>query len=56
MLNFNRFKIVALISLILFGLIVDLGGARLKTGGYDRIGFRLWGHPYGPLGALAFYS
>jgi hypothetical protein len=39
-----------LIALIMFGLVVDLGGARLKVGGYDRIGFRFWGPPYGPMG------
>lgn len=41
---------MALVGLILFGLIVDLGGARTKLGDFDRIGFKYWKPPYGPMG------
>lgn len=48
--TFGSFKILVLIALIIFGLVVDLGGARLEGGGHDRIGFRFWGSQYGPMG------
>ncbi|KAH7910728.1 dicarboxylic amino acid permease [Hygrophoropsis aurantiaca] len=43
---FCSIKVVALVGLILMGLIIDLGG----NPAHDRIGFRYWRHPYGPLG------
>ncbi|CCA69668.1 probable DIP5-glutamate and aspartate permease [Serendipita indica DSM 11827] len=46
----SSFKVVALIVLILFGLVVDLGGVRLKSGNFERIGFRYWQPPAGPMG------
>ena len=45
-----RFKIVTIIALIIYGIVVDAGGALLKNGGYDRLAFRFWGPPYGPFG------
>jgi amino acid transporter len=39
-----------LIALIIYGLIVDLGGAPIKTGGFQRLGFLFWRPPYGPFG------
>jgi amino acid permease len=38
---FSSIKVIALISLILFGIIVDLGGNPKG----DRIGFRYWWAP-----------
>lgn len=46
----SSFKVLALIALAIFGLVVSLGGARLEGGGFDRIGFRFWGSPFGPMG------
>jgi amino acid transporter len=46
----SSFKILVLIALIVFGIVIDLGGARLKTGQFDRLGFRYWTSPYGPMG------
>ncbi|TFK29894.1 dicarboxylic amino acid permease [Coprinopsis marcescibilis] len=43
---FSSIKIVALIGLLLFGIIIDLGGNPEK----DRIGFRYWREPNGPMG------
>ncbi|KAF9233829.1 dicarboxylic amino acid permease [Melanogaster broomeanus] len=43
---FCSIKVVALVGLILMGLIIDLGG----NPQHDRIGFRYWDPPYGPLG------
>ncbi|KAG2051886.1 dicarboxylic amino acid permease [Suillus hirtellus] len=42
---FCSIKVVALVGLILMGLIIDLGG----NPQHDRIGFRYWRAPYGPL-------
>jgi hypothetical protein len=39
-----------LIGLMLYGLIVDLGGAQNKDGRHIRIGFDYWKPPYGPMG------
>ena len=47
---YASFKIVALVGLIIFGLVLDLGGARLKSGEFDRVGFRYWRAPIGPMG------
>ncbi|PVG02275.1 putative DIP5-glutamate and aspartate permease [Serendipita vermifera] len=44
---FSSIKVIALIALILFGIIVDLGG----NPRHDRIGFRYWKEPYGPMGS-----
>ena len=43
---FSSIKVIALIGLIMFGIIVDLGG----NPQHDRIGFRYWKPPYGPMG------
>ncbi|OJA18538.1 hypothetical protein AZE42_04008 [Rhizopogon vesiculosus] len=43
---FCSIKVVSLVGLILMGLIIDLGG----NPKHDRIGFRYWNPPYGPLG------
>ena len=41
----SSFKILTLVGLMLFGIIIDLGGNPSR----DRIGFRYWVHP-GPMG------
>ncbi|EED78597.1 predicted protein [Postia placenta Mad-698-R] len=43
---FSSIKVVTLIGLILMGIIIDLGG----NPEHDRLGFRYWDHPYGPMG------
>ncbi len=43
---FSSIKVITLIGLILMGIIIDLGG----NPGHDRIGFRYWKHPNGPMG------
>ena len=43
---FSSIKVVTLIGLLLMGIIIDLCGHP----GHDRIGFRYWDHPYGPMG------
>ncbi|CAA7271742.1 unnamed protein product [Cyclocybe aegerita] len=43
---FSSLKIVALIGLLLMGIIIDLGGNPM----HDRIGFRYWRAPNGPMG------
>lgn len=43
---FSSIKIVALIGLLLMGIIIDLGG----NPHHDRIGFRYWKAPNGPMG------
>ncbi|EGO18624.1 hypothetical protein SERLADRAFT_358847 [Serpula lacrymans var. lacrymans S7.9] len=43
---FSTVKVISLIGLILMGIIIDLGG----NPSHDRIGFRYWRHPYGPMG------
>jgi len=43
---FSSLKIVALIGLLLMGIIIDLGG----NPKHDRIGFRYWQAPDGPMG------
>ncbi|PCH38247.1 hypothetical protein WOLCODRAFT_96784 [Wolfiporia cocos MD-104 SS10] len=43
---FSSIKVVTLIGLILMGIVIDLGG----NPEHDRIGFRYWDHPYGPMG------
>ncbi|KAJ7905440.1 dicarbixylic amino acid permease [Mycena olivaceomarginata] len=43
---FSSLKVISLIGLLLMGIIIDLGG----NPKHDRIGFRYWQHPYGPMG------
>lgn len=43
---FSSIKVISLIGLLLMGIIIDLGG----NPKHDRIGFRYWDHPYGPMG------
>ncbi|OBZ75307.1 hypothetical protein A0H81_04423 [Grifola frondosa] len=43
---FSSIKVITLIGLLLMGIIIDLGG----NPRHDRIGFRYWDHPYGPMG------
>ncbi|KAL0580237.1 amino acid transporter [Marasmius crinis-equi] len=43
---FSSIKVIALIGLILMGIIIDLGG----NPKHDRIGFRYWNPPDGPMG------
>ena len=43
---FSSIKVITLIGLILMGIIIDLGG----NPRHDRIGFRYWQHPDGPMG------
>jgi amino acid transporter len=43
---FSSIKIIALIGLLLMGIIIDLGG----NPHHDRIGFRYWKAPDGPMG------
>lgn len=45
---FSSIKVLALIGLILMGIIIDLGGNPQK----DRIGFRYWQPPNGPMGTF----
>ncbi|KAI0030743.1 dicarbixylic amino acid permease [Vararia minispora EC-137] len=44
---FSSLKVLTLIGLLLMGLIIDLGG----NPKHDRIGFRYWEHPDGPMGS-----
>ena len=44
---FSSIKVVSLIGLLLMGIIIDLGG----NPRHDRLGFRYWDHPYGPMGS-----
>ncbi|KAL0065393.1 amino acid transporter [Marasmius tenuissimus] len=44
---FSSIKVIALIGLLLMGIIIDLGG----NPKHDRIGFRYWNPPYGPMGS-----
>ncbi|KAH7930825.1 dicarbixylic amino acid permease [Leucogyrophana mollusca] len=43
----STLKVLSLIGFILLGIIVDLGG----NPEHDRIGFRYWRHPNGPMGS-----
>ncbi|KAH9854124.1 dicarbixylic amino acid permease [Lenzites betulinus] len=43
---FSSIKVVSLVGLLLMGIIIDLGG----NPRHDRIGFRYWQHPDGPMG------
>ncbi|KAH7889741.1 dicarbixylic amino acid permease [Phlebopus sp. FC_14] len=43
----SSLKVLSLVGFILLGIIVDLGGNPL----HDRIGFRYWRHPNGPMGS-----
>ncbi|KAJ6502598.1 dicarbixylic amino acid permease [Mycena sanguinolenta] len=43
---FSSIKVISLIGLLLMGIIIDLGG----NPQHDRIGFRYWRHPNGPMG------
>ncbi|KAJ7286269.1 dicarbixylic amino acid permease [Mycena rebaudengoi] len=43
---FSSIKVLCLIGLLLMGIIIDLGG----NPKHDRIGFRYWKAPYGPMG------
>jgi hypothetical protein len=36
--------------MIIYGPVIDAGGAPPKVAGYDKLGFRFWGWPYGPFG------
>ncbi|KAH9946204.1 dicarbixylic amino acid permease [Epithele typhae] len=49
---FSSIKVVTLIGLLLMGIIIDLGG----NPKHDRLGFRYWDHPYGPMGSGQFLS
>jgi len=42
---FSSIKVLSLIGLLLMGIIIDLGG----NPKHDRIGFRYWRHPDGPM-------
>ncbi|KAG7092416.1 hypothetical protein E1B28_008772 [Marasmius oreades] len=44
---FSSIKVISLIGLILMGIIIDLGGNPM----HDRIGFRYWNPPNGPMGS-----
>ncbi|KAH9484291.1 Dicarboxylic amino acid permease [Psilocybe cubensis] len=44
---FSSLKVVSLIGLLLMGIIIDLGG----NPQHDRIGFRYWRAPDGPMGS-----
>ncbi|VDC06581.1 unnamed protein product [Peniophora sp. CBMAI 1063] len=44
---FSSFKVITLVGLLLMGLIIDLGG----NPEHDRIGFRYWQPPNGPMGS-----
>ncbi|KZV72902.1 dicarbixylic amino acid permease [Peniophora sp. CONT] len=44
---FSSFKVITLVGLLLMGLIIDLGG----NPEHDRIGFRYWHEPNGPMGS-----
>ncbi|KAI9459487.1 dicarbixylic amino acid permease [Lactarius psammicola] len=44
---FSSIKVITLIGLLLMGIIIDLGG----NPRHDRIGFRYWKHPDGPMGS-----
>ncbi|KAJ7172527.1 dicarbixylic amino acid permease [Mycena filopes] len=43
---FSSIKVISLIGLLLMGIIIDLGG----NPKHDRIGFRYWHAPNGPMG------
>ncbi|KAF8507233.1 dicarbixylic amino acid permease [Gautieria morchelliformis] len=43
---FSTIKVISLIGLMLMCIIIDLGG----NPKHDRIGFRYWKHPSGPMG------
>lgn len=43
---FSSIKVLALIGLLLMGIIIDLGG----NPKHDRLGFRYWRDPNGPMG------
>lgn len=45
-------KVVSLMGLILLGIIVDLGG----NPQHDRIGFRYWRQPNGPMGSYLVHQ
>ncbi|KAI0748018.1 dicarbixylic amino acid permease [Daedaleopsis nitida] len=44
---FSSIKVVTLVGLLLMGIIIDLGG----NPKHDRLGFRYWKKPYGPMGS-----
>jgi yeast amino acid transporter len=44
---FSSIKVITLIGLLLMGFIIDLGG----NPEHDRIGFRYWNPPDGPMGS-----
>lgn len=44
---FSSIKVITLIGLLLMGIIIDLGG----NPQHDRLGFRHWKPPYGPMGS-----
>ncbi|KAF7294979.1 AA-permease domain-containing protein [Mycena indigotica] len=43
---FSSIKVVTLIGLLIMGIVIDLGG----NPHHDRLGFRYWKKPYGPMG------
>jgi len=43
----NGLKVISLMGLIILGIVIDLGG----NPKHDRIGFRYWQHPNGPMGS-----
>lgn len=45
-------KVVSLMGLILLGIIIDLGG----NPKHDRIGFRYWRQPNGPMGSYLVHE
>ncbi|KAG5727647.1 Dicarboxylic amino acid permease [Termitomyces sp. T112] len=44
---FSSIKVIALLGMLLMGIIIDLGG----NPRHDRIGFRYWRAPNGPMGS-----
>ncbi|VDC06533.1 unnamed protein product [Peniophora sp. CBMAI 1063] len=44
---FSSFKVITLVGLLIMGLVIDLGG----NPKHDRIGFRYWKAPNGPMGS-----
>ncbi|KAJ7046731.1 dicarbixylic amino acid permease [Mycena alexandri] len=47
---FSSIKVLSLIGLLLMGIIIDLGG----NPKHDRIGFRYWHAPNGPMGTYLY--
>jgi amino acid transporter len=49
---FSSLKVISLIGLLLMGIVIDLGG----NPKHDRIGFRYWRAPDGPMGSYLLAS